>query len=242
MPDPIFSNPRLTAIYDAFDGQRSDLDHYLNIAKELKANTVLDIGCGTGCFAQILVDHGFDVIGVDPAQASLEIARQKPNADKVKWILGDGTTLPEMKKVDLAVMTGNVAQVFLTDEVFEKTLVGIRKVLQPQGHLVFEVRDPSKKAWFEWTRQKTYERIYVPNIGNVEGWCDVMDVSNDLVSFRLTYVFESDGQTLTSDSTLRFREREHIEKLLNKSGFMVREVRGAPDRPGKEFVFIASLR
>lgn len=238
MPDLIFENPRLVSIYDAFDGQRRDLIHYSAIAKELKTKTVLDVGSGTGCFALMLSEQGFDVIGVEPARASLATARKKPNADKVRWILGDATTLPVMA-VDLAVMTGNVAQVFLSDESFTEALVGIRKALKPGGHLVFEVRDPSKKAWLEWTREKTYELLNIPGIGDVEGWCDVVDVSDDLVSFRLTYVFKSDGQVITSDSTLRFREREAVEHLLTISGFAVQEIRDAPDRPGKEFVFVA---
>jgi hypothetical protein len=52
-------------------------------------------------------------------------------------------------------------------------------------------------------------------------------------------VFASDGQVLTSDSTLRFRERDEIEATLVAHGYIVEEVRGAPDRPGSEFVFFA---
>lgn len=240
MPDQIFEDPRLAAIYDDFDGQRNDLDHYLAIVKELNAKSVLDVGCGTGCFACKLSEQGIDVTGLDPASASLDIARRKSNTDKVRWILGDATNLPSMP-VDLAVMTGNVAQVFLSDQSLEETFIGIRKALHPSGHLVFEVRNPTQKAWLDWNQEKTYERRHIPGIGNVEGWCEVTNVSEELVSFRLTYVFESDGQRITSDSTLRFRERAAIENSLKKSGYIVREVRDAPDRPGKEFVFIAAL-
>jgi hypothetical protein len=59
------------------------------------------------------------------------------------------------------------------------------------------------------------------------------------VSFRGTYVFESDGAVLTSDSTLRFRERDEISADLARAGFVVDEVRDAPDRPGREWVFVA---
>jgi hypothetical protein len=52
-------------------------------------------------------------------------------------------------------------------------------------------------------------------------------------------VFASDGEVLTSDSTLRFREREEIEAALVANGYEVAEVRDAPDRPGREFVFFA---
>lgn len=240
MADQIFENPRLVAIYDVFDGDRRDLDHYVSLVKELRAKSVLDVGCGTGSFAHRLAAQGLKVTGLDPARASIEAAKLKPNADKVQWIIGSVTDLPEIT-VDLAVMTGNVAQVFTMDQSWEDTLVAIRRTLVPSGHLVFEVRDPSQKAWLEWTREKTYERINVPSLGFIEGWCEITNVSSDLVSFRWTYVFESDGQVLTSDSTLRFRQREAIERSLKMTGFSVKEIRDAPDRPGKEFVFIASL-
>lgn len=74
----------------------------------------------------------------------------------------------------------------------------------------------------------------------MESWCEVTAASEDIVSFRWTYIFESDGEIISSDSTLRFREREAIEALLHETGFLVKEVRDAPDRPGKEFVFIAT--
>lgn len=53
-------------------------------------------------------------------------------------------------------------------------------------------------------------------------------------------MFAADGETLTSDSTLRFRERKEAEADLRTAGFAVREVRDAPDRPGRRIlVFIA---
>jgi hypothetical protein len=60
-----------------------------------------------------------------------------------------------------------------------------------------------------------------------------------LVTFRGTWVFGADSAVLTSDSTLRFRERHEVEAALTAHGFAVHEVRDAPDRPGRELVFIA---
>lgn len=241
MSDLIFEDPRLVSIYDSFDGQRKDLDHYVALVGELRAKSVLDVGCGTGCLACLLADKGIEITGVDPAKASLDFARKKTHAERVRWILGDATTLPAMV-VDMAVMTGNVAQVFVTDDSWNETLSGIRRALRMDGFLIFEVRNPSQKAWREWTKEKTYRRANVPKVGNVECWCEVTDASNDLVSFRWTYIFESDGAVISSDSTLRFRERDAIETSLLENGFSVDEVRDAPDRPGKEFVFITKKR
>jgi ubiquinone/menaquinone biosynthesis C-methylase UbiE len=115
VPDAIFAHPRLAPIYDAFDGGRDDLTAYLAIADELGADRVLDVGCGTGSLAILLAESGRTVVGVDPAEASLEVARSKDGAEGVTWLHGDATTVPALD-ADLAVMTGNVAQVFLTDD------------------------------------------------------------------------------------------------------------------------------
>lgn len=58
------------------------------------------------------------------------------------------------------------------------------------------------------------------------------------VSFRNTYRLLSDGVAVTSDSTLRFRSRDEVASLL-ASDYRVLDVRDAPDRPGREYVFIA---
>jgi hypothetical protein len=58
------------------------------------------------------------------------------------------------------------------------------------------------------------------------------------VAFRWTYVFP-DGDVLTSDSTIRFRERGEVEEALTAHGYGIDEVREAPDRPGRELVFVA---
>jgi hypothetical protein len=55
----------------------------------------------------------------------------------------------------------------------------------------------------------------------------------------MTFVFGSDGAVLTSESTLRFRGRDELANSLAAANLAVEEVRDAPDRPGREFVFIA---
>jgi SAM-dependent methyltransferase len=239
MADDIFEHPRLTAIYDALDPDRSDLDVYVAIADELGARRVLDVGCGTGTFALLLAGRGLEVTGVDPAAGSLGIARAKPNAERVQWIHGDATTLPSMQ-ADLATMTGNVAQAIVDPPEWAGTLRGIYEALRPSGHLVFETRDPARRAWREWNRAASYRTTEIAGVGLVESWVELIDVTEPLVTFQWTWVFASDGQVLTSDSTLRFRDRDEIEAALVAHGYAVDEIRGAHDRPGRELVFVAS--
>ncbi len=239
MVDALFGVPRLAAIYDALDPDRGDLEHYAAMVAEFGARLVLDVGCGTGELACLLARQDVDVVGVDPAEASLEVAKGKEFAERVRWIHGDATTLPPLQ-VDLAVMTGNVAQVFLTDEEWSATVAGVHAALKPGGRFVFETRDPARRAWEEWTRENTHQVKSVAGGETVESWSDLTSVELPFVSFRGSYVFGSDGAVLTSDSTLRFRERAEVEESL--VGFVVDEVREAPDRPGKEFVFVTTRR
>jgi SAM-dependent methyltransferase len=238
MADAHFEHPRLAAIYDALDPDRRDLPVYVDIVRELGAQSVLDVGCGTGTFALMLAGEGLEVVGVDPALGSLDVARAKPGADAVTWVHGDVTALPALE-VDIATMTGNVAQAIVEPEQWAATLDGVRRVLRPGGHLVFETRDPFQQAWEEWTRDGTYTVTDIPGVGAVENWAEVTNVDGPLVSFRTTFVFAADGETLTSDSTLRFREMRDVEGDLVDHGFTVEDIRDAPDRPGLEFVFLA---
>lgn len=237
MADEGFRHPRLAAIYDALDSDRSDLDVYLAIAAELGAKRVLDVGCGTGTFALLMAERGYDVTAVDPARASLDVARAKPGAAGVRWIDGDVTCLPPLR-FDLVTMTGNVAQAIASDADWRSTLGCVHDALRPGGHLVFETRVPARQAWLEWNRAASYRVTEIPGVGAVETWVDLLQVSGALVSFRWTYVFP-DGEVLTSDSTIRFREHAEVEEALTAHGYTVVEVREAPDRPGRELVFLA---
>lgn len=237
MADENFEHPRLAAIYDALDPDRSDLEVYAAIAEELGARSVLDVGCGTGTFALLLAERGLEVVGVDPAGASLSVARGKPGAERVRWLEGDAGSLPPLA-VDLATMTGNVVQAIVDAADWETTLRGVHAALLPGGHFVFETRDPAYEAWSAWNRPDSYSVTDVEGLGPVESWFEPTDVELPLVSFRATCVFP-DGEVLTSDSTLRFREREEVSSALAAHGFEVVEVRDAPDRPGRELVFFA---
>lgn len=236
--DAIFDDPRLARVYDELDPARDDLDVYAGLVVELGVRSVLDVGCGTGALACTLAGRGIEVVALDPAAAMLEVAQTRRGADAVRWIHGDVTTVPVLQ-VDAALMTANVAQVFLTDDAWRATLLGVRRALRPEGWLVFETRIPMRRAWESWTPERTFRAVDVPGMGVVERWEEVVDVSDELVTFRTMTAFAKDHVAIESTSTLRFRDRPEIEASLLDSGFEVFELRDAPDRPGLEYVFVA---
>lgn len=237
MSDDLFAVPRLAEVYDALDPDRRDLDVYAELLHGVGARSVVDVGCGTGTFALLLASRGHEVIGVDPALASLDVARAKPGADQVTWVHADASALPDVT-VDAVTMTGNVAQVFVTDEDWAAALRATWRALRPGGYFIFETREPAAQAWKSWTPEAT-RRSAAAADGTVESSVEVTAVTDTTVSFRTTFIFSADDSVLTSDSTLRFRGRDELVASLLDAGFYEPEIRDAPDRPGLELVFIA---
>jgi 2-polyprenyl-3-methyl-5-hydroxy-6-metoxy-1,4-benzoquinol methylase len=51
-------------------------EQVLPIIQKLKVTRVLDVGCGNGNLAGQLVEQGFEVVGCDPEESAIEIARR----------------------------------------------------------------------------------------------------------------------------------------------------------------------
>ncbi|MGW4770013.1 class I SAM-dependent methyltransferase [Nocardia sp. NPDC004278] len=144
--------------------------------------------------------------GSCPRTPAPRSARCKDAPPGITWLRGDATDVPETG-ADLAVMSGNVAQVFVTDDEWSDALNAIGRALRPGGHVVFETRRPERRAWEDWARHTGPVVRDVLGIGRVEQRLDVTAVQLPLVSFRHTYTFATDYAVVVSDSTLRFRHR-----------------------------------
>jgi hypothetical protein len=132
-------------------------------------------------------------------------------------------------------MTGNVAQVFIDDRDWDQTLREVRGCLNTDGWFVFESRRPEVRDWERW--EVTPTRVDLPDGRTVVVSMRVTEVALPLVTFESETTI--DGEVVRSASTLRFRERQEIERDLDEHGFAMVDVRDAPDRPGMEVVFRA---
>ena len=81
--EPWPENRALAKTYDAECAGRRDHDFYLDLALELGAGAIVDIGCGTGVFAVDAASRGLQAIGVDPAGA----VQQMKISATVQWYL-----------------------------------------------------------------------------------------------------------------------------------------------------------
>lgn len=219
-----YTDSRLVDLYDTDNPRGIDYDFYIQLAQEIKARTILDLGCGTGLFTRELASYGWTVTGVDPASAMLAYAQKQPDAHLVKWVEGDSSALGT-PNADLLFMTGNVAQVFLEDSEWLRTLHHIYHALRPGGYVAFESRNPEARAWETWTPETTHERIQTA-YGEIECWLEVVSAQDGRVHFQGHNIFTKTGEVLVVDSTLRFRTEQEIRRSLEQVSFQVRHVYG----------------
>jgi SAM-dependent methyltransferase len=219
-----YVDPRLVALYDLENPRGSDTDFYVALAADIDARTIVDLGCGTGLLAGELATDGRVVYGVDPAPAMLAVARARPGAENVQWIEADASNVPPLN-ADLVVMTGNVAQVFLTDEDWAAALRAIQCALRPGGYLAFESRNPEVQGWKAWNRDATFSRFDSPN-GPVESWLELVGVADRRVRFEGHNVFLATGEHVVVCSELRFRTPTELAGSLAESGFTIERTHG----------------
>jgi ubiquinone/menaquinone biosynthesis C-methylase UbiE len=215
--DHLFSDVRLAALYDLFCEGRKDFDFYLKLA--MSANSVLDVGCGTGALLHRAREagHAGRLCGLDPAAGMLQQARK--NSD-IEWIPGDLASTRWDREFDLIVMTGHAFQVLIEDDDLRTALAAIRRALCDDGRFAFETRNPLVREWERWTAAHAAE--IVDGDGAVVRMVrEVKAVGADTVSFTHTFTSPSWDRPQLSQSTLRFLDAASLSSFLSDSGLAI---------------------
>jgi demethylmenaquinone methyltransferase/2-methoxy-6-polyprenyl-1,4-benzoquinol methylase len=124
--------------------------------------TVLDLACGTGDLAFAAAHHGARVVGLDITPLMVELARDKPEATGIAWLVGDMTALPvQAGRFDL-VTTGyglrNVPDI-------SRALAEIHRVLRPGGRVCSLDFDRPERPWI-----RGVYLTYLTIVGSTLGW------------------------------------------------------------------------
>jgi ubiquinone/menaquinone biosynthesis C-methylase UbiE len=213
-PDRLYHDPDFAQFYDLENGWSDDLEYCQHLATGCRS--ILDLGCGTGLFATALASEpDRKVVGIDPAKPMLDIARQRPGAERVRWLQADARNIRINQRFDLIVMTGHVFQVFLSPEDQLAVLRTIAAHLTPEGCFIFDSRNPAVAPWQNWTPEKSRHQIQHPNLGPILAWHDMShDPTATTITYETHYRILSDDQALCCRSKLTFPNKTHLTALL----------------------------
>ena len=226
-----FEFAALAEVYDAECGWGIADDYVLEFVNRQINARVADVGCGTGRLTVALAAAGHEVTGVDPALASLSRARDRPQGDSVHWILGTATALAP-SVFDSVVMTAHVAQFLITDEEWEESFAAVHAALVSGGRLFFDSRNPAAKAWQEWNPNDSQRQVKLAG-RYCRSWTETAGTRDPAITVDFTRHYEfSDGERLTSESSLRFRTENTIRESLQRIGFEIDRISGSwPGEP-----------
>lgn len=226
----MFSDADAAALYDLLNpwepGSRSSDRFYDELVGA--ADSVLDVGCGTGAMLHWARGHGHTglLAGLDPDRAALARARRRTD---IEWVEGIAVDAAPEAAFALATMTGHAFQCLVTDEELRGSLAAIRAVLRPGGRFAFETRHPQARAWQDWNPSHARD-LTGPDGRVLRVWHHVESVTGDLVTFTGTTA-APDGRVLRVDrTTLRFLEVAALDAFLAAAGFALEGRYGDWDR------------
>jgi SAM-dependent methyltransferase len=226
--DRLYDDPDLVAFYDIENGWTADSEYLKTMAEG--RTSILDLGCGTGLLAAGLAHGGGKrVVGVDPAAAMLDVARQRPGGDRVRWIEGDGRTIRLDESFDLVLLSGHAFQVFLTRDDQIAALKTIAAHLSPNGQFIFDSRNPVVEEWKEWTPAESERDIEHPVLGRVLAWNDVRhDPQTGIVQYDTFYRI-ADDRTYSAQSKIAFPSYDDLVAMIDEAGLVVERWLGGWD-------------
>lgn len=116
----------------------------LHIAEDLSAESVLDIGCGTGSVATELGKAGYDVTAVDLDLKSIDECKQNNRLTNVEFLLQNAETMDLEKKFDVVIACEIIEHSEYPDLVVKSirrhlNKNGIAIVSVPNGYCLWEI-------------------------------------------------------------------------------------------------------
>lgn len=238
-----FSNPLLVSAYDALNVFGEDTKFWLKEIERLRPKTIIDLGCGTGLLTCELAKRGYTMIGVEPAGKMLDIAREKPYADKVRWIHGGYEKLDGLQ-ADMVMMTSHVAQFFLEDKEWQAMLEVSNTALSRSGYILFDSRPPVFPPYQTWPTKEYPRRIEDTTLGLIDWYYQLLGIEDNRVRYQLHFYFIDSGEKITSTDELIFRSQEELTHSLEEAGFTIVTVYGDWDgsvvtSESPELIFVA---
>ncbi|HKP88240.1 MAG TPA: class I SAM-dependent methyltransferase [Blastocatellia bacterium] len=202
----------------------------------IRDGLVADLGCGSGLWAQRLIEAGYDVLGIDISEAMIRIAQRRAPAAEFR--------IESLHKAELplcnAVTSISECLNYLFDPRNERSalprLFGrVYSSLSPGGLFVFDIGEPGQVA----------EGVVTRGFSEGEDWVVLVEKKEQqgILTRRITTFRKVGNNYRRADEThvQRLYKAADVAKELRRAGFRVRTARsyGRYDLPKGHAAFIA---
>ena len=227
----------IARVYDPWSASvTEDVEFYVEEAKA-SGGPVVELACGTGRIAVPVAKAGVPVIGVDASIGMLGVARRYAVEEGVEELLdlrhGDMREPPVAERVPLVLIPFRSLLHMTTEADRLRALTAARKLLLPEGRLVFDVFAPARED-IEETHGRWLERE--PGIFERADW----DEGERTLTLSVRRGEEASTMLLAWLSPAEWR------LLLDRVGFDLEAQYGWFDRRpyagGEDVVFAATRR
>ena len=221
---------QLAGVYDEIYQTLFDYDkeytQYSDFLSKHNAQSIVEIGCGTGHLAKRFITYGYNYVGLDLNQEMLDIAAQ--NTEGAYFRQADMRDFILPTTCDAALITGRTISYLLTNDDILACFQAIKRCLKPDGILIFDAIDAfplfSSFANVENSTLETrfgqneYKRISTCSMNLKTGWT---------WDWTSTYFQKKDGNYVeigNDFATLRSFTKDELTLFLAISGFKVLEI------------------
>jgi len=187
-------------------------------------SNLLDIGCGTGRHANLLVDKGYKVHGIDISEAMIDVAINN-YGKKVSFSLGDIRNFKLNKKFDIITSLFHVMSYQVHNDDLDASFKTVYNHLNSEGYFIFDcwygpgvMNDPpSIKVKRMNNEQIEVIRIAEPYTHHNESVIDVNFhiLINDLQTNQLTQLHEKHPMRFLFKNEIELLAQKHKFKLVN---------------------------
>ena len=194
-----------------------------NLKKHLKnkADSILDLGCGTGRMTLELAKRGYDMVGVDYSVEMLSVARDESEkaklCDRILWLCQDMCDFELYGTVDAVVSCLDSINHITDAKSLSRCFSLVHNYLIPDGVFIFDVNGKYK-----------FENIYsdksyiMETDGALCAWQNDYNPSKKICDFYITLFEEcEDGRYERYDETQseRMYMLNSLKKMLLSNGF-----------------------
>jgi SAM-dependent methyltransferase len=220
------------AHYDhTYKWRRADQTFYVELARERRADRVLELGVGTGRVAIALARAGCEIVGVDRMPPMLDrlhdrLGREtRAVRERITLKLGDMRSVRLRRRFPLIIAPFNVFMHLYERRDVERTLATCLLHLAPRGRLAFDVLNPDLRALVrDPARFYKGRPVRDPTTGRRHAYSEAFEYDAPHQTQMITSAFrdlEDPRQTFVRPLAHRQFFPAELEALLHYNGFAI---------------------